>query len=174
MSLEEENVEQKFYNAHLSSSSTGHKPSRTFHREVKSEVKTASNLKLVLSRLSLFAVAVALLGLGGVASHYRPHRPLTDYCECESGNGSWNGTKFEEWTCVNTSIQASFGIMSSTPNPTKTETFYLLPTSSPLLAETPYLSPTPNPETSYILPTTNPMQAETSYLLPTSSPFPST
>lgn len=37
---------------------------------------------LIISRLSLLLVAVVLLVLGGIASCYQPHRPLTDYCDC--------------------------------------------------------------------------------------------
>lgn len=89
--------------------------------------KTKSNLKLLICRLSLLVLGVVLLVVGGVTSQYHPHRPLSDYCECD--DSSWNGTR--EWVCGNTTQEpAVFRNFTIFPTPTS---FYLAPTSSNLL-----------------------------------------
>ena len=92
-------------------------------------------LRLLLPRLSLFAVGAVFLVLGGVASRYHPHRPLSDYCECDDSR-SWNGTG--EWMCGNETSSSSAEFENSTifPDPSLTvlglaPTSYLMPTSSP-------------------------------------------
>ena len=69
-------------------------------------------LKLVLSRLSLFAIAFVFLILGGIVSHYHPHRPASDYCECD--DQSWNQT--EEWVCGNVTGDSMFDNMTNQTN----------------------------------------------------------
>ena len=109
-----------------------HVPDSVSDHELPKAHKTKSNLKLLLCRLSLLVLGVLLLVLGGLASQYHPHRPLSDYCECD--DSSWNGTR--EWVCGNaTQKPAVFGNFTISPTPTS---FYLAPTSSYLL---PTLSP---------------------------------
>ena len=79
--------------------------------------KFSQNSRLVLHRSALLVVCVLLLVLGGLASHYTPHRPPSAYCSCThhvSGNSTavcenGNGTTVEQ--------DPVFGTGTVSPNP---------------------------------------------------------
>ena len=112
---------------------TAEEPVRTRASEWRS--KLSANWRLVLSRLTLLAVAVVLLVLGGLASQYQPHRPLSDYCDCTSPSGNSTG----EWACGNETTTTGTDQGSVTVSPSlspsavvRPVSSYVMPTSSPL------------------------------------------
>ena len=108
---------------------------RVFPRGRRERIKS-TNIRLVLSRLALLVVGVVLLVLGGLASQYRPHRPLSDYCPCSDPPG--NGT--EVWACQNetatTAEDPVFGTGTLSPSPSTLiypgTSFVMTPTLTPL------------------------------------------
>ena len=112
----------------------------TFLRDLRERssrwIKCSQKSRLVLSRLALPVVGVALLVLGGLASQYRPHRPLSEYCPCTDMSG--NGT--EVWACWNETANPQdpvSGTVTRSPNPSTVRypgsTHLMIPTSTPLV-----------------------------------------